>query len=174
MKNQIRNSVFETNSSSVHTISISKYTEDTNKPAMLTAKLGKFGWEHELYDDPISKLSYLWTAVCCFADHDAWDKEKDFVKHAQVLEDWKKFISDPFENYGITIEFEHPAPFSWDYYIDHSEELRDMFNDFSNNPELIVDFVLSNNSNLETYNDNDDYEVLAPDANYKYVFDKGN
>ena len=177
MKTQIRKSVFETNSSSVHSISIAKYTSIKNDNIVLEAKLGDFGWEHELYTDPYEKLSYLWTAVFCLADYEAWDKKKDFVKHAQILEDWKKIISDVFSQYNIEIEYEHKGAFGGaysDYYIDHSCELINMLDDFKNNPELIVDFVMGEKSVVETYNDNNDYDVLTPNAEYIYEYTKGN
>ena len=46
--------------------------------------------------------------------------------------------------------------------------------DFKNNPELIVDFVMGEKSVLETYNDNDEYDVWTPDAEYVYKYTKDN
>ena len=174
MKTQIRKSVFETNSSSVHSISIAKYNSKTDDHIVLEAVPGQFGWEHELYESAFYKLSYLWTAVYCFADDEALGEEQDFDKHAQILEDWKKIISDVFIEYNIEIGFKHVTPFSWDYYIDHHYMLKDMLEDFKNNPELMVDFVMGEKSALETYNDNDDYDVLTPDEDYIYKYTKGN
>ena len=174
MKTQIRKSVFETNSSSIHSISIAKYSSKTDNHIFLEAAPGRFGWEHELYESPFDKLSYLWTAIYCLADSEAWKEEKDFVKHAQILEYWKKIISPAFAEYNIQIEYKHVAPFSFDYYIDHGYELNNMLEDFKNNPELMVDFVMGENSVLETYNDNDEYDVLTPDADYIYEYEKRN
>ena len=153
MKRQVRKSVFETNSSSVHSISIAKYSFKTDiktdNHIVLEAVPGQFGWEHELYESSFDKLSYLWTAIYCLADNEARVEEKDFVKHAQILEDWKKIISPIFTGYNIEIEYKHVAPFSWDYYIDHRYELNNMLEDFKNNPELMVDFVMGKNQFLK-------------------------
>ena len=178
MKIQIRKSVFETNSSSVHSISIAKYSHTENDKIVLEARLGEFGWEHELYTEPCEKLSYLWTAVYCLADHEAWGEKQDFVKHAQILEEWKEIISDIFSQYNIEIEYEYKGAFcsscSSIYYIDHGWELKDMLEAFKNNPNLMVDFVMSENSVVETYNDNSDYDILTPNAEYIYEYTKGN
>ena len=80
MKQQIRRGVFETNSSSVHTISLyngeSKYAspdflefvdyfydEDDNyhKGPFVQIPLGDFGWDIMEYNNPNDKLSYLMT-----------------------------------------------------------------------------------------------------------------
>lgn len=179
MKIQIRNSVFETNSSSIHTIAIAKYDGSSKNNITLKAQTSSFGWEHELYMLPKDKLSYLWTAVYCLADDIGYynnEFKKDIVKHAQVIEEWKEIISNAFSNYNINIEFIYSEPFALsEYGIDHSNELNLMLNDFKENPELIVDFVLGDYSNVETYNDNDEYTLESPDdAEYIYVFTKGN
>ena len=174
MRIQIRNSVFETNSSSIHTIAITKYNGSSKNNITLEAQTGNFGWEHELYMLPKDKLSYLWTAIYCLADDEAWGEEKDFVKHAQILEDWKKIISPVFAEYNIEIEYKHVDPFSFDYDIDHGYKLNNMLEDFKNNPKLMVDFVMGEKSVIETYNDNGEYDILTPDADYIYEYEKRN
>ena len=66
MKN-VRNSVFETNSSSSHSIHISKevtvydnsLVPNSNGVVYITG--GQFGWEYEEYDDAITKATYCAT-----------------------------------------------------------------------------------------------------------------
>lgn len=68
MKRQIRRNVFETNSSSVHSIAI---TPDGREPSNLPINeqgkievaLGYFGKEDRLYTEQIDKLSYLMTCI---------------------------------------------------------------------------------------------------------------
>ena len=63
---QIRKNVFETNSSSTHSLVISKKERsyDYHLPVeagVLTIPFGEFGWGPELLIEPIEKLSYLVT-----------------------------------------------------------------------------------------------------------------
>lgn len=64
---QIRKNVFETNSSSTHSLVISKkersydYSLPVDDDGTLTITFGEFGWGPELLIAPIEKLSYLVT-----------------------------------------------------------------------------------------------------------------
>lgn len=63
---KIRKNVFETNSSSTHSLVISnkERSYDYNLPVengVLTIRFGEFGWGPEILVDPIDKLSYLIT-----------------------------------------------------------------------------------------------------------------
>lgn len=64
MKQKIRSKVFETNSSSVHSIAISKEGREPSelkldKEGMIKVALGSFGKDKEYYTSQYSKLSYL-------------------------------------------------------------------------------------------------------------------
>ncbi len=66
MKSSDRDNIFETNSSSVHSISISKNgMEPSNLPVdkdgYIPVKYGAFGKDTETYNEQIDKLSYLVT-----------------------------------------------------------------------------------------------------------------
>lgn len=64
---QIRKNVFETNSSSTHSLVISaknrnyNYSLPVDDDGVLTVKFGEFGWGPKLLKEPIEKLSYLIT-----------------------------------------------------------------------------------------------------------------
>jgi hypothetical protein len=68
MKKQIRNSVFESNSSSTHSLTVHKnglnqtleVDEFTNK---VITHFGEFGWGYDVFTDPETKLSYLVTML---------------------------------------------------------------------------------------------------------------
>lgn len=68
MKRQIRRSVFETNSSSMHSLTVRKegvsgtlhIDEYENK---VITHFGEFGWGYDYYTDPENKLSYLVTML---------------------------------------------------------------------------------------------------------------
>ena len=65
----IRKCVFETNSSSTHSICLTT-TDDTlpsKFPSELRFTIGEFGWEHAILDNAYDKASYLYTfilAIC--------------------------------------------------------------------------------------------------------------
>ena len=62
---QIRQGVFETNSSSTHAISICKYHSNVELPEVVKFESNQdFGWEFEKYTDIYSKANYLWLAIC--------------------------------------------------------------------------------------------------------------
>ena len=63
MKQQSRNGVFETNSSSIHTISIynnDDYKENMKKDTSVYFGSDEYGWEEDVYT---CDASYLWTAI---------------------------------------------------------------------------------------------------------------
>lgn len=65
MKRQIRRNCFETNSSSTHAICITKRKIDKdNLPSKVEFKHDEFGWEFEVYEDVLTKASYLYQAIC--------------------------------------------------------------------------------------------------------------
>lgn len=75
MRRQIRNRIFETNSSSVHSIVITPNgREPSNLPinerGNIEVALGHFGKEDRLYTEQIDKLSYLMTCIYYMADQD--------------------------------------------------------------------------------------------------------
>lgn len=142
MKRQIRNSVFETNSSSTHSIAISK------KPVVIGKYIhfgiGEFGWEN----DCVNTEDYLYTAILEQDDRD-------------ILLDKLKEILD---KYSIEYEFDKPL---WHKssvgdgvwlgygYIDHSYELREFLDTILSNEDLLMRYLFGN-SNVYTGNDNQD------------------
>ena len=60
---QIRKGMFETNSSSVHALIISK-DMDSIPNRELHISHGEWGWEQARYSDPDDKISYLCQAIC--------------------------------------------------------------------------------------------------------------
>ena len=64
MKTQIRRNIFETNSSSVHAITVTKNkVKDIYTGYSINFEVDEFGWEHRTYYDFTDKARYLWTAV---------------------------------------------------------------------------------------------------------------
>ena len=155
MKIQIRKSVFETNSSSTHALSIS--SDSLNEiPTKLVFTLGKFGWECETYMDVKSKASYIWTYICYMEEN---------------LEKWKKYLTKVCKEAGVKeVEFVEPTGC---YYIDHCSALSDFMLDMKN-AKLLKKFLFCSDSGIETGNDNDDEEVSAPSKHILKEYYKGN
>lgn len=93
MKLQIRNQVFETNSSSVHSLVISKDGLETSKLSQdkdgkILVDFGKFGNDYHLYESQEEKLSYLITL--CYYTCGGWDVEdvyenSDFQRIEEIV-----------------------------------------------------------------------------------------
>lgn len=181
---KIRKGTFETNSSSTHSIAISKdkvnpynlrngYTIDFN--------IGEYGWEEDEYSFP----SYMYTALLCADDQESIEKLKS------ILNKW-----------GVEYRFQKPE---WYYYsdgfraldnggIDHSREAYPIIMAILNDEDLLTRALFGdscvytgNDNSSEGYNmcwcaeetiwdwDKDD-EVKNPNHNpekYDYFF-KGN
>lgn len=97
---KIRKGVFETNSSSVHSLCISK--EDKlflfiPKTKSIKIRTNEFGWEAEEYTSAEDKLSYIYTGIL---QHIIWDVESKHCKSKEEVANiinknkyYKKFIN---------------------------------------------------------------------------------
>jgi hypothetical protein len=89
-KSKIRHGVFETNSSSTHSIAI--VSEDRHYPDVclnnedntLEVKLGEFGWGLEVYKDFENKLSYIMTYIIHYSNKE--EELTTFVEDAIIEE----------------------------------------------------------------------------------------
>ena len=162
MKQQIRRNLFETNSSSVHSIVITKESNVSIPENLYITKKG-FGWENEVYDDIEDRASYLYTAIrSCI-------KENDQPRYINKL---IKFL----EKLGVEVEIDHERDDSYYFGIDHSDELLDFIKDIFNNEDYLFNYLFSPTSYIRTGNDNEDpnpYDDEVPD-NTIYHFIKSN
>ena len=180
MKVQIRQGVFETNSSSTHAISVMSYDKNSLIiPEEICFHLNsEFGWEFRKYNDRWSKADYLWLLIC-----NKYDKSSDKDK----LDDIKKHIKNVLKNAGVkTVNFETGGYInpSWnpnddnmymdfDGYIDHASDAYGFIDILLNDDELLLSYLFNNTSCIETGNDNSDVVVgYVDDAVVKYY--KGN
>lgn len=144
MKRQIRNMVFETNSSSTHSIAISK-----KKPVIgkyIRFGIGEFGWEN----DCVNTADYLYTAIL-------EQNEAD-----ELLKQLKGIL----DNHSIEYQFEEPNYItSWDGtykyldygHIDHSIETSEFIFAVLNDEDLLMR-CLFGDSCVYTGNDNQECE----------------
>ncbi|MDD5980161.1 MAG: hypothetical protein PUC23_03515 [bacterium] len=144
MKRQIRNSVFETNSSSTHSIAISKAPVTIGK--YIHFGIGEYGWENACVDI----ADYLYTAIL-------EQNESD-----ELLDRLKEILN----NHSIEYEFEEPSYHESVYgdckyldygYIDHSDETREFIFAVLDDEDLLMR-CLFGDSCVYTGNDNQDCE----------------
>ena len=137
---KIRKSVFETNSSSIHSIAIPKSCEDYKKFLQTTIYFGfdDFGWEIE----SVNPANYLYTAI-----HAYYAGDKDSITN------WINILKEELDKAGISYEFSKAVygSYTWDgkeysYLnsgnIDHPEDLGNLFEYFLNHRDKIVPFLL--------------------------------
>lgn len=143
---QIRSGVFETNSSSMHSIAISKEPV-IGFPESIYFYLGEYGWE---FSD-ISPASYLYTAIMTI--YDKKDRDNKLNKLKSIL-----------DSRGIKYEFETPRFDSdgWldNGYIDHSDELGTFIETVLSDEDMLMRLLFSN-SCVFTGNDNSTAEEQA-------------
>lgn len=145
-----RHKVFETNSSSTHSISIQ---QGDFKPDRLSSSCGalkifagEFGWEHDTHSDPLSKASYCLTYVKTGGDQDG--SREAMLR--EVLE----------EETGEKVEFVpigHDTTYGPDWgYIDHQSHFgdRDACGYAFESKESLRAFIFNPKSFLVTDNDN--------------------
>lgn len=160
MKIQLRKNVFETNSSSIHSICISK-DDSYTLPESCKFELKQYGWGPD-YEYNVG--NYLYTALAYMHRTDEMDKLKEIL-----------------ERHNVKTEFE-PSPSDSDYfYIDHPglEELIEyLFKD--ENENVLLSFLFGNKSMVLIYNDNGEYPEMYKlkkqfkEDNSNIVFDKWN
>lgn len=181
MKTQIRRSVFETNSSSTHSIAIKKDFDINSIPEnkrKVQFNVGQFGWEFDTYDDIYSKASYLYTAIFCGGSK---NPEEDWNKIVKILDDNRVVhVEEPY-----TVEHEKYEGVDYDVYkfpsnefpyIDHAGETFDLIQALTSSSELLLSFLFDDSSVIATGNDNDDTDVInghEGDSNYEEFY-KGN
>ena len=149
----VRKGVFETNSSSTHSICISKH-DDYVLPSTLYFRLGDFGWESEIYKGAEDLASYLWTAVVDFYG--------DCYSDYKMVEDYKNYLYEKLYEYGVECEFELPIydeKYSWcvNANIDHVAELDDLLSSLRKSPRKLIRFLFSPDSFILCGNDNSDW-----------------
>lgn len=140
----IRRGIFETNSSSTHSICITKRDEKLEFPYSIYFKFGKFNWEFDYYVDTEDKASYLYTAIFeCYGQKGASEKIQ--------------IIKDALDKKGIEYEFEEPKFYKYGFdfgYIDHGYENKEFVDAVLKSDDRLYRYLFSYNSYILTGNDN--------------------
>lgn len=157
----IRKSVFETNSSSTHVISITKHN-NYNIPKHINFKFGEFDWEYETYKDMESKASYLYTMTEYF--------DGEYIKEFNKRELYLKKIKEYLDEEGITYTFEDRKvnEYGWDDngHIDHGAYSPEIIEGILESKEKFFRYLFDDRSYITTGNDND-LGYYIPEVGYE-------
>ena len=138
---QIRNGVFETNSSSTHSMAIPHNLEKI--PKYIYFYIGEYGWETGSPDP----ASYLWTAICYNCEN------------FEQVSEYKKKLSNICDKYNIGRDYEIPEYEEYGLkhgYIDHGIELMPFIKMLFNDEDKLIKFI--SGGEVFTGNDNNDEE----------------
>ena len=154
---QIRNGVFETNSSSTHSICISK-TPVANLPDFVCFTPGEYGWENVTVDDT---ASYLWEAI--------------LDGPPLLVEPRKERLAAALDRLGVKYYFKYPKKSSdgewYEYgYVDHAEACADLIEALLSNDDLLAHYLFGD-SFINTGNDNQDPDPAGCDIADEYYWD---
>ena len=155
MKKSIRRYVFETNSSSTHSICITKSNVLNQKQNYIKFQTGEFGWEQDTLSNPYEKASYLYTGILYNGQEDLIDKIKDIMDKNNI-------------------EYEFEGTSGDNGYVDHGGNLYSFLEDICSDENKLMRYLFSSESFIITGNDNDDEDVDIT-ANYDHEeYYKGN
>ena len=131
---QIRNGVFETNSSSVHSICIQK-DKNITLPNSIYFYIGEYGWEFDCVDT----ASYLYTAILSTYDK---DEAEEKIKQIKTV----------LDKHSISYDFEEPVYHNG--YVDHDSCARNFIDAVLNDEDLLLRCLFGTDSCVYTGNDN--------------------
>jgi hypothetical protein len=141
---QVRQNVFETNSSSTHSVSISYEGDLTDIPipddnGIVHVDTDEYGWEECEYNDLYSRLSYAATYALNYGSEENKELLTEVIKQYSGA---KEVLYDHNNN-----------PVYWKHgYIDHQST--DTVADIFESRESLVNFLFNPNSYFITDNDN--------------------
>lgn len=139
---KIRKGTFETNSSSTHSIAISKNKINIPTGSYINFRIGEYGWEENEYNFP----SYMYTSLLYNNDVEGLEKLKS------ILDKWE-----------VRYNFQKPKWVYWgdnqeekyldNGYIDHGSETFSIMREILNDEDLLAR-ALFGDSSVYTGNDN--------------------
>lgn len=164
MKRQIRSNVFETNSSSTHSIAIPKKNVSIGK--FVGFNIGEYGWGNDCVD----AADYLYTAILYVYSHEVAEEK---------IENLKRVL----DAYGISYQFEEPKYWTSDSghtyldngYIDHGYELTEFLEAIFSDDDMLIRYLFG--GLVYTGNDNQDDCPSGCNIAEEYIYaedDNGN
>ena len=164
---KIRQGMFETNSSSTHTIIV---TEQRTEPGLhVDFAMGDFGWKFEKLDTVDKKASYLYTLACCILNRDVFQELYEILVKYGVE-----------ATCSVPLQFDQYGPCNG--YVDHDYcgDTIDFVERMLNHEHALIKYLFSDESFVITGNDNcddDEYEWMEKQTNVDYphtTYYKGN
>lgn len=182
----IRKSVFETNSSSMHSIAVPKeYFNGTAKESKSNiaisnkVTLGDFQWADRIYTDETTKLSYALTQLYMQACHklyeDGYTYEK--INDKVILNTMKEF--DMYKDIELIVKDETDRDLVIDFDdryvgIDHQSVCNDFYKLLSDNNITLRQFIFDENISLIIDDDNtgkfSDFRKTQREKGFKIIF----
>lgn len=155
---QVRNGVFETNSSSTHSLCISK-KEVVDKPLHMEFYLRYFGWEESEYDPS----DYIYTAIIA---HDVQHKGDEWLPRL------RSFLIENDVTWYFDNHEDMRDEWGYDFGIDHESEILPAIDKLLDDHDMLARALFNNNSIVYTGNDNVDgaaYDKSTVGHEYHYV-----
>ncbi len=174
MKRQIRQGCFETNSSSVHTICVAsqELNRIKNLPSSVSFEFGSYGWELDKYTSRFDRANYLYTAIIQLGGVLKKLQYSQMIKRLQFINDTlkKHNIDVYFADFGVTVSnWEKKIVCYTDCLdesgIDHVGELEEFVNTVCSDEDILMNYLFSEQSYIQTGNDNED---IVPVINVDY------
>lgn len=146
MKYQIRNGVFETNSSSMHAVCIPSaktYPEKLPSKIKFTINKDGYGWQNNVLRSTYEKANYLWSAILTY------------YSIPEEVQEKRQTITDILNDHGIEAFFEEPEDEYDNFYVDQPWLAKCLDGIFATEDSLMS--YLFGDSMVITGNDNEDY-----------------
>ena len=99
----IRNSVFETNSSSMHAISFANDEPKVTTDRLYVSASGEYGWDIHDYEAPEEKLDYATVAFMLIARNEVKSELEADVN--DYIDEKLQKVVDCFAKHGVIVEF---------------------------------------------------------------------
>lgn len=151
---QIRNNVFETNSSSVHAISISNQPYDIPERRIEIA-FGEYGWSAPNLETIEDRLSYLYTYIFMFSMDVG-------IKYSKLLFEW---LNEDDINYYIEDYPLYYPEVGWlcpkRGYVDHQSLDISTLEKLFTSKKVLYNFLFSDDSSVCIDNDNSDMDKVV-------------
>ncbi len=154
MKQQIRKSVFETNSSSSHSLTMGTgdlaavpFSPSVLRRGEVALQVGEYGWEYRRYYTPIEKLNYLLTQVTGGKDIPTGEPEDNVRTLCESHERVAMLCRVVKEHTGCDVVVNPGSG-----YIDHDSEGVGM--ELFNNEDTLRRFIFDQTAYVETSNNN--------------------
>ena len=171
MKQTIRRGVFETNSSSVHTLVVDKKCSRVPYPKSMLMYSGEYGWEVDKLDTPEEKLSYVYTSILSLPDEE--ERQRKLIKVSEILNS----VGVEIEDFDPSNNKKDDEDEDDDYYcIDHVYDTFGFVSRILSEPELFLQFIFGKDSYIHTDNDNNDdmFSLEDEDSEDRFIYTKYN